>query len=212
MGSLGFGFRELAIWVITHPGAVLLMHCEVWVHDCLFCLFWTEVGGDIVNDVEHEILCKMFGSVLDSGIWCHKPHGETFRSVDPQVEGRTALLTRVSDDSAQDDNEQRGLSPSPRAGQVLLKALHSSFSWFAHEQWICFRREERHLHRGQLQLHLPCNQEQLQGFVEPAHGSFSREVHGSPRVMKFRESGAAPCRGYGSACLENDASCVRCSS
>ena len=44
--------------------------------------------------------------MLDSEIWCHKSHGETFRSVDPQVEGRAALWTRVSDDSAQDDSEQ----------------------------------------------------------------------------------------------------------
>ena len=107
------------------------MHWEVWVHDSPFRLFWTDVCGDIVNDVEHEILCETFGSVMGSGSWCHKPHGETFRSVDPQVEGRTALLTRVSDEPAQDDSEQRGLAPSPRAGQVLWKALHSSFSWFA---------------------------------------------------------------------------------
>ena len=70
---------------------------------------------------------------------------------------------------------------------------------------FAFCREERHLHSGQVQLHLSCNKEQLQGFVEPVHGSFSREMLGSPRVLKFRESGAAPCRGNGSACFESEA-------
>ena len=67
-GSLGFGFRELAIWISAHPGAALLTHWDVWVHDCPFRLFWTDVCGDIVNDEEREILCEMFVSVLGSGM------------------------------------------------------------------------------------------------------------------------------------------------
>ena len=56
--------------------------------------------------MEYEILCELSGFVLDSEFWCHESHGETFRSADPQVEGRTALWTCVCNDDAHDDSEE----------------------------------------------------------------------------------------------------------